>query len=276
MGHSIQLRSLFGKSYHRSRACRHRRRLGLESLEGRALLAAVTFDFSSTVSSLFGSATYDAGDLVTGHVTFESTTLDSLPELPDVGVYNGAVVDASLQVGSDAMPFDVGIGIAVGNDFVGQDVFSVQFAVLEGEHSHEVELSFVDPTASAFDSDALTLPDDSKFAVRELKVGKLFLASPVQIALAQPPSVDAAIVALIGTVEDERLNTGLENSLLKKLNNALDSLLSASTEQRNDVANKIESFINAVEAQRGKGIDSSVADDLIANARAIIDSLAAA
>lgn len=82
-----------------------------------------------------------------------------------------------------------------------------------------------------------------------------------------------AIQDLIDTVGEFNLQQGIDNSLDAKLDAALQAL--GDINQNNDVAaiNSLQSFINAVEAQRGNQITNEQADKLVARAQAIIDSL---
>ena len=77
---------------------------------------------------------------------------------------------------------------------------------------------------------------------------------------------------LIDKIVALELPAGIENSLVSKLKNAIDSIQKA---QEKAAANKLEAFINEVEAQRGKKIPEADADALIALAQEIIDILEA-
>lgn len=67
------------------------------------------------------------------------------------------------------------------------------------------------------------------------------------------------------------LPAGIENSLVSKLVNAIDSLEKG---QDNAAINKLEAFINQVEAQRGKkNLTKEQAGELIASVQAIIESI---
>ena len=66
------------------------------------------------------------------------------------------------------------------------------------------------------------------------------------------------------------LKQGIENSLDSKLQNVLDALDAANAGQREDAINKIQAFINSVEAQRGKELTDEQADTLINKANEII------
>ena len=79
-----------------------------------------------------------------------------------------------------------------------------------------------------------------------------------------------AIEDVIEDVEEMDLPEGLENALVSKLENAIDSLNNNNT---NAAVNKLGAFINQVEAQRGKKLTDEEADALIAAAQWIIDNL---
>jgi hypothetical protein len=78
---------------------------------------------------------------------------------------------------------------------------------------------------------------------------------------------------LIDIVEDFNLQQGIENSLEAKLDTVLQVL--DDLNEHNDVAavNSLQAFVNAVEAQRGKALTDTQADQLIEMAQAIISSL---
>jgi len=83
----------------------------------------------------------------------------------------------------------------------------------------------------------------------------------------------ALLTDLVETVLALNLQTGIENSLDAKLEAAVSVIEDISA--NNDVAaiNTLQSFINAVEAQRGKKISETDADELIVAAQKIIDLL---
>ena len=78
---------------------------------------------------------------------------------------------------------------------------------------------------------------------------------------------------LIALVESFNLQQGIANSLDQKLQNALAALEVINAGQRQDAINKIEAFINAVEAQRDKQLTGEQTDSLIALAQEILASL---
>jgi hypothetical protein len=75
---------------------------------------------------------------------------------------------------------------------------------------------------------------------------------------------------LISDVEGLDLPEGTENSLTSKLEAAINSLDKG---RENAAINQLSAFINQVEAQRGKKITDEQADELIAAAQGIIDSI---
>ncbi len=78
---------------------------------------------------------------------------------------------------------------------------------------------------------------------------------------------------LIALVESFNLQQGIANSLDQKLQNALAALEAINAGQRQDAINKMEAFINAVEAQRDKQLTGEQTDSLIALAQEILASL---
>ena len=82
-----------------------------------------------------------------------------------------------------------------------------------------------------------------------------------------------AIGTLITTVESYNLPAGIENSLIVKLETAQQILTDGNPNNDHTAINSLQSFINAVEAQRGGALTNEQADELIAAAQAIINNL---
>ena len=82
-----------------------------------------------------------------------------------------------------------------------------------------------------------------------------------------------AIDSLSELVASYNLKQGIANSLDSKLQNVLDALSAANAGQRQDVTNKLEAFINSVEAQRAKELTNAQADALEALAKRILGVL---
>ena len=77
---------------------------------------------------------------------------------------------------------------------------------------------------------------------------------------------------LITSVDESDIHKGTKNSLTSSLENALKSLGKGNT---GAAINQLQAFINKVEAQSGKKIDETTANDWIADAQAIIDAIQA-
>jgi Secretion system C-terminal sorting domain len=82
--------------------------------------------------------------------------------------------------------------------------------------------------------------------------------------------VCGAIDGLIADVENLGLESGLENALVSKLENAKSSFQNGNN---NATIGKLNAFINQVQAKSGNGIDPADAAALIAKAQAIINAI---
>ena len=70
------------------------------------------------------------------------------------------------------------------------------------------------------------------------------------------------------------LASGISNTIDNKLDAAIEAFLADNAEQRNDAVNKMQSFINYTEAQRGKKINDVNAGYLVDDAENIIQLFA--
>jgi len=102
--------------------------------------------------------------------------------------------------------------------------------------------------------------------------GNAFLSASFKFEVA-PDDPVAMIEDLVLLVEEIDLQQGIERSLDAKLDAALQAL--DDLNENNDVSaiNKLQAFINEVEAQRDNKISTEQADALVAVAQAIIDLL---
>jgi len=154
---------------------------------------------------------------------------------------------------------------APNGDLLGSDTFDIQFGLFGAPVSIVPSTTLVVGTQTTF------------FRIRfnevvwgmhswtvQLRIDDVELHGAMYAAVKTQQLIDK-IVAL-------ELPVGIENSLVSKLENAIDSIQKA---QEKAAANKLEAFINEVEAQRGKKIPEADADALIALAQAIIDILEA-
>jgi hypothetical protein len=100
--------------------------------------------------------------------------------------------------------------------------------------------------------------------------GASWLGQAADAAFKTYVTTTTTIADLIESVEGLDLASGTENSLLKKLTGAQKNLDADDTAGACD---KLASFIAEVQAQSGKKIDAEDAEDLIADAEAVRDSL---
>jgi hypothetical protein len=87
------------------------------------------------------------------------------------------------------------------------------------------------------------------------------------------PTIPQVVQNLVERVESMNLQQGIENSLDAKLQNVQDAIEAFNADNRNDAINKLNAFINAVEAQRGNQILNEQADYLITEAQKLIDHM---
>jgi hypothetical protein len=92
----------------------------------------------------------------------------------------------------------------------------------------------------------------------------------VSIQQWEPPEM---MTALVEAVMELNINSGISNALDAKLESALEALDSAN--ERDDVSacNRLQAFINSVEAQRGTHLTDTDADELIEDAQEILTAL---
>jgi hypothetical protein len=98
-------------------------------------------------------------------------------------------------------------------------------------------------------------------------------ATATDTAVVNVQTVYQAIGSLSDLVASYSIQRGIGGSLEAKLQNAQRALVAANAGQRQDAANKLLAFINAVEAQRGKALTNAQADELVALARRIVARL---
>jgi len=265
-------------------------------------------DTSGTITTVAGDGTYgfggDGGPATAAQLSLPfGVALDSTGNLYIADLYNNRVrmVDTSgtittvagngtcaftgdggpASAASLCFPFDVGVDSA-GNLYI-VDAGNLRIRSVSptgvittlagnGEYGHAgdggpaADARFGDPYAVALDAlGSIYVADDTFSRIRKITL-----------------KTDEDIEGLIALVESFDLQQGISNSLLAKLENALKALEgdtaaqlleAASAGERQDVANKLEAFISAVEAQRDKEITSAQADELIELAMRILEVL---
>ncbi len=95
-------------------------------------------------------------------------------------------------------------------------------------------------------------------------------ASDTKTVSIEVRSPSQEVETLIEDIYDMELHQGLENSLIQKLMNVLQSIGYGWID---DAINQLNAFINQVEGQRGNKLTDEQADYLVSAAQAIIDSL---
>ncbi len=140
--------------------------------------------------------------------------------------------------------------------------------------------STVTATPTITDTSTVTLtstPADTATSTMTLTPTVTITATSTPTPIASPSGTSspaeqvAAQIAMVESyVTSGEIDPQMEGPLVNKLQNAAQSL---STGQTNAAINQLNAFINQVNAQRGKKITIAAADDLIAQAQAIIASL---
>lgn len=133
-------------------------------------------------------------------------------------------------------------------------------------------------SASSFQTSTLLLGHSYYFVIRTYTPlhgeQQNSLLSPISSEVSlTTPSPTQLIQQLISTVESFNLQQGIQNSFDAKLQNAQDSLSAENAGVRQDAINKLQAFIQAVEAQSGNKITTSQADLLVNSAQSIINGL---
>jgi hypothetical protein len=132
-------------------------------------------------------------------------------------------------------------------------------------------------------------PDGSRVYVTEFEGGNVWVLNTASntipgnpIPVGQAPSgfgqfigsaSAGSIAALISLLESFNVQGGIENSLEVKLKGVEASLTAPNAAQRQDAINKLQAFIQEVEAQRGKTLTNSQADQLELMANQMIAAL---
>ena len=194
---------------------------------GFAVAAPITFGYTVTVTSLdplfagaLNSLGVFVGGTITGSYTLESTTPDLDPLNADLGVYDGAVVDASASIGAWAWLFDpsrqqegdVQIWDNLGG-IGGPDLYSVTFPVAD---SPQIGVPPLTPTLILQDAEGIGLSTDALTAVLDMaqfethlfvlndgsSAGELVIGTVTSLFLVPEPSsvllLGAGLAAVIG------------------------------------------------------------------------------
>jgi hypothetical protein len=198
----------------------------------RAAGYPVTFEFAGEVAlftdtnDLLGG-TVEVGTPFSGSFTFESTTPDTLPDDPGVGIYDNAILSISGDVGGSpfALVDPVETYISIRNDAVsiGLDVYNVRAAVDFVGARVDLTLTVSDSMQSLLSSDALPLFPPSLemstssgfgFGAQEIGLGvfgplNALIPEPGTMALLGVGALLLAGRARMGCQPDRRIQCGI-------------------------------------------------------------------
>lgn len=103
--------------------------------------------------------------------------------------------------------------------------------------------------------------NDGKFAAGRISAVKLLI---------DPADLLADLMSRVASIN---IQAGISNALDSKLQNVLDALDRAQQSDTPAAVQLLSAFINSVEAQRGKALTDTQADQLVSDAQAIINAL---
>ena len=146
---------------------------------GAARGGLVTWEFSGVITRVVDSenvlgGAIAVGDPFSGQFTFESSTPDSLPFLPDSGRYENAVTSVFGSIGNDLFSTYVDpINYIAVVDDDRSEIYHVVAPVSLLDQPMEFHLLLLGSDGTALDSDALPLhpPEIEQFDVRKILIG---------------------------------------------------------------------------------------------------------
>jgi hypothetical protein len=198
--------------------------------------------------------------------SFVSISMSSLPP-----VVLGVAVDADTVFWAD--PIDSSLGAAaISNPSAPNDSFitgskSVSGVAVDNAHLYWTNRNGVDPLSSSIGRADLNGQNvNQNFIVLPDNTQPLAVAVDAGLTTTPPPSIEH----LIQEVTDAGLPHGTANSLLAKLNNAQRKVSAGNVAA---ACGSLGAYINEVQAQSGKKLETEYADALVLEATAVRDSL---
>lgn len=243
---------------------------GSSDPDGVGDIASYEWDFGdgNTGSGVIAQHTYDDNGIYTITLTVTDSYGETSSDTATVAVSNVAPT-ADFSVFPNIILSGESSTLTFGNQFdPGVDDTNAGF-LYSYDCTNDGIFELLDGSATTL---ACTYPDSgiysAKGQIKDKDGGYSYYTVAITV---QTPS--EAISDLVDLVYSLNLQNGIENSLDAKLDSALNAL--DDINQNNDVAaiNSLYAFINAVEAQRDSKITSAEADELIALAQRIINSL---
>jgi len=139
------------------------------SIPMTATSGPIVLQFQGTITFAIGSPLgITTADMLTGSYALEPTTDDAVPLDPVLGFFNGALTSLTVSIGGNIWTLGAFDSIAVHNNNLGSDRYIAKSSMLVGPQfdnlSPGFEVNRADPTESALNSDALVVPDFTKFS----------------------------------------------------------------------------------------------------------------
>ena len=247
---------------------------------------AATYSFEGVLNQ-GGFGSLPDGAPFIGTFTYGQSQVDVLPERPFVGHYLGGSVSISIGAGT-ATTIDPGDTKVFDNSpFLspaGSDAFTMDAGsggvsgTLGGLAIRRLIVGLGDWDGTVFSSDSLPF---ATLSLADFESARIIIESTsgsgrdgfITTLSLNPITSESLLSELLGEVIEMNLNAGISNSLDAKINVVMDALDDVNA--NNDIAaiNALDSFINAVEAQRGNKLTDAEADKLVATAQLIITTL---
>lgn len=233
------------------------------------------------------SYNWNFGDGITGDgVTVNHTYLDN-------GVYTATLTatDTAAQTSSDTVqiavsntapvveaitgptnPQLIGDLTQVNVNFTDMGILDTHVSALDWGDENVTQGNLTESNGSGSVTGSHTYPNTGTYTVTLTVTDKDggMGQNTFQVVIQTPAKAIQSLVVLVQTFN---LQQGIENSLDQKLLNAVDSLTAENAGDRQDAVNKLEAFINAVQAQSGNQITVDQANNLIQDAQNILSAI---
>jgi hypothetical protein len=254
-------------------------------LNHQAFAGTVSYAFAGTFDSVAGTLPWSAvapGVPFTGTVTFDPQQ-SAIQDNNGHRLYSRTAPDNFMTVGFGETTLSTHsswapLGIRLEESYSGTDLFVVGGYLNDG--TTNVTLVLEGPLGACLENHELssfptnvscfTIRNDFWMVKRNF-YGDFTVHGTIDSVVSQTPSV--LLGDLINAVAQLNVRAGIVNSLDSKLQNALDALNDARGGNNASTINKLNAFINSVNAQRGNGLTDQEADYLINLANRIIAAI---
>jgi hypothetical protein len=256
-------------------------------LNPQVFAGTVSYEFAGTFDSVTGALPWSAltpGVPFTGTVTFDPQQA-TIQDTNGHRLYSWTAPDNFMTFGFGGTTVSTHsswapLGVRLEESYSGTDLFVVGGYLNDG--TTNVTLVLEGPSGACLENHELSsFPTNvSCFTIRNdfwmIKrnfYGDFTVHGTITSIVSRTPSV--LLGDLIDAVAQLNLRAGIANSLDSKLQNALDALNDARGGNIASAINKLNAFINSVNAQRGNGLTDQEADYLINLANRIIAAISA-